>query len=53
MRNTPKDFIKRRFVNIMVIIVISFFFSIIYLGLHQSHIEPIEKTEQIEVVPES
>lgn len=53
MRNTAKDFIRRRVINMVVIIIITFIFSITYLGFHQGDTESVEKIEQVEITPEN
>ena len=53
MKNTAKDFIRRRIINMVMVIIITFIFGITYLGLHQADIKPVEKIEQVEITPET
>ena len=53
MKNTAKAFIKRRVINMIVIITITLLFVITYLGFHQWDIEPVEIVTQVEINPQN
>ena len=51
MKYSVKDLIRRRLINIIVITIISLIISITYLGIHKSTVEPSEKREELQIIP--
>ena len=49
MKYSAKEFIRRRVINMAVIITISFLLAIAYLGLHKVDVEPVEKVQEITI----
>ena len=49
MKYSAKDFLRRRFINITVITIVSFIAGVVYLGFYKADVQPIEKVEEIEI----
>jgi hypothetical protein len=53
MKYSVKDAIRRRFINVIIITMISFIICISYLGIHKNKIEPLEKMQEIQITPQN
>jgi hypothetical protein len=47
MKNSHKEFIRKKILNILVITLMSFLIGVLYLGFYKADVTPIEKTEEI------
>lgn len=52
MKNSHKQLIRKKMVNMLVITIIIIAIGITYLGFHKANVTPTEKTEEITLIIE-
>ena len=50
MKHSAKNYIKKKAMIVLVVIIMTILISILYLGFYEKEVEPVEKTSTIEVI---